>query len=132
MNISLQPLGVTEDESIEVSSPHLSIGRSDMCDLQLHHGMVSRRHAELIVRNDEVLIRDLESSNGTFVNGDPVADVRRLRDGDVLSFAVVPYEIHIEGGIRDRVRREFLEGRFDPMRQEPRSEQADRRKTQPM
>jgi pSer/pThr/pTyr-binding forkhead associated (FHA) protein len=90
MNVSLRPLGVADGQCVGVNSERLLIGRAEGCDLQLHNGMVSRRHAEVIV-SDDVVIRDLESSNGTFVNGDPVAVLRRLRDGDVVSFALVPW-----------------------------------------
>ena len=44
----------------------------------------SSRHARIEVRGDGVWVQDLESTNGTFVNGSRVAGARRLDAGDVL------------------------------------------------
>lgn len=105
MNVSLRPLAFTDVDNVEVTSAGLSIGRGDDCDLQLQNLMVSRRHAELLVSDDGVLVRDLESRNGTFVNGEPVQTVRRLRDGDVVAFAIVPFEIQINRHAKYRISR---------------------------
>jgi DNA-binding CsgD family transcriptional regulator len=44
------------------------LGRSRECDFQLGHPTVSRRHAELLLSDDSVSIRDLGSRNGTYVD----------------------------------------------------------------
>jgi hypothetical protein len=60
------------------------LGRSSDCDVVLPlDDTVSRRHAEIAVRAGICLVRDLDSCNGTQVNGRPVRRVR-LRRGDVL------------------------------------------------
>lgn len=60
----------------------LLIGRAAGLDLVLVEDMISRRHAKIVVRDhDEVILEDLGSTNGTFVNGERVAEVR-LREGD--------------------------------------------------
>ena len=56
------------------------IGRGTDCDLRLVDPGVSRHHAELRVEDDEVVLVDLGSTNGTFVNGEPVRRVT-LTDG---------------------------------------------------
>jgi hypothetical protein len=61
----------------------LRIGRSSSCDLVLADDAVSRRHAEIALRGGLCAIRDLGSSNGTYVNGRPVTRAR-LRRGDEL------------------------------------------------
>lgn len=57
------------------------IGRSRSCELTLKSLDASRRHAEIVNVGGGYRIRDLGSSNGTFVNGDPV-DERLLKTGD--------------------------------------------------
>ena len=60
------------------------LGRGSGCDLSLWDDTVSRRHAEIAVRAGLCLVRDLDSCNGTLVNGRPVRRAR-LRRGDVLT-----------------------------------------------
>ncbi len=63
------------------SNGSLVIGRSRSCELTLKSLDASRRHAEIVNVGVGYRIRDLGSSNGTFVNGDPV-DERMLKTGD--------------------------------------------------
>jgi pSer/pThr/pTyr-binding forkhead associated (FHA) protein len=57
------------------------LGRSRGCDLALRSPDASRRHAEILPAGSGWLVRDLESTNGTFVNGQRVTE-RLLRPGD--------------------------------------------------
>jgi hypothetical protein len=57
------------------------VGRSSDADMILMEGMVSRRHARFRLRNRELIVEDLGSTNGTFVNGEKVRR-RRLVEGD--------------------------------------------------
>jgi len=59
----------------------LLLGRVAACDVVIADAKASRRHARLISESGVVEIEDLESSNGTLLNGKPV-DRRMLRDGD--------------------------------------------------
>ncbi len=58
------------------------LGRSPECTLALPSGQASRRHAAVCREADRVLIRDLGSTNGTFVNGEKVQGERELSSGD--------------------------------------------------
>ena len=64
----------------ELTSPVTMLGRGTDCDLRLVDPGVSRHHAELRVEDDEVVLVDLGSTNGTFVNSEPVRRVA-LTDG---------------------------------------------------
>jgi hypothetical protein len=61
------------------------LGRGSGCDVTLDDDdTVSRRHAEIAVRAGLCLVRDLDSCNGTLLNGRPIRRAR-LRRGDVLA-----------------------------------------------
>jgi hypothetical protein len=64
----------------ELTSSVTMLGRGTDCDLRLVDPGVSRHHAELRREDDEVVLVDLGSTNGTFVNGEPVRRVA-LTDG---------------------------------------------------
>jgi hypothetical protein len=68
----------------ELQTPVTLLGRGTDCDLRLVDPGVSRHHAELRVENDQVVLVDLGSTNGTFVNGQPVRRVA-LTDGTRIS-----------------------------------------------
>lgn len=58
------------------------LGRSPSCELALPSRQASRRHAAVRLEGDAFVLRDLGSTNGTFVNGEQVLDERRLAPGD--------------------------------------------------
>lgn len=62
-----------------------TVGRTQDNSVRLHDTEVSRSHAELIRRGDIYVLRDMASSNGTFVNGHPATE-RELVSGDQLQF----------------------------------------------
>jgi hypothetical protein len=67
----------------ELEEARLVIGRSSGCQLVLADDTVSRRHAELFVEDGRWLLRDLDSSNGTWLNGRRIIEAE-VRAGDVL------------------------------------------------
>lgn len=60
-----------------------TIGRTAANDIPVENLAISRRHAEIIRENDQYRLRDLHSSNGTFVNGVRVTE-KILQDGDTI------------------------------------------------
>ena len=64
----------------------LYVGRHASCDVRLRGPTVSRLHARLVFRDSCWIVQDLESRNGTAVNGKPVGRCR-LAPGDDLAFA---------------------------------------------
>lgn len=73
------------------------IGRGSDCNLRLSAPQVSRRHCFLRVSREGVSISDLDSSNGTWVNGTRLASgVRReLSDGTQISLGPVRFVVHV-------------------------------------
>jgi adenylate cyclase len=70
----------------------LVLGRALSSDLPVLDPTVSRRHAELTIEPESVLVRDLGSSNGTFVNGTRVSTTS-IRMGDRVVFGKILFEL---------------------------------------
>jgi two-component system, cell cycle response regulator len=60
------------------------VGRSSHSDICLDEESVSRKHAALSVREEQISVRDFGSTNGTYVNDEPVQEESRLRNGDFV------------------------------------------------
>lgn len=73
-----------DEEHIELSVGRSTIGRSRTCDVSIDDPSVSRRHVYLTVGSGKILLQDLESSNGSFVNEKRVYGQTELADGDTL------------------------------------------------
>ncbi|MEE2712353.1 MAG: FHA domain-containing protein [Planctomycetota bacterium] len=71
-------------EIYEILEDTLVVGRDAACAIQLQDHKISRRHAEIVRRDGVLHIRDLESSNGTLVNGLPIFRATALADGDKI------------------------------------------------
>jgi pSer/pThr/pTyr-binding forkhead associated (FHA) protein len=71
------------------------IGRGSDCDLCLHHSDVSRHHSLIHVRRDEVILTDLGSSNGTFLNGQRVVSQAVLKTGDLLEIGSCAFYVDL-------------------------------------
>jgi serine phosphatase RsbU (regulator of sigma subunit) len=63
----------------------VTVGRARSCDVFLPDQWLSRQHAEIRRRSGDYYVADLESKNGTLLNGERVGEERRLRHGDVIS-----------------------------------------------
>lgn len=81
------------DHDVALRGDRMVLGRLQDCDVCLADANVSRRHAELLLIDDDWYIQDLESTNGTMLNGEPV-DRARLRDGDVVEIGVTRLTYH--------------------------------------
>jgi adenylate cyclase len=68
------------------------IGRAMTSDIPVFDPTISRRHAEITLEGAQVLVRDLGSSNGTFVNGNRVTEFR-LAPGDFVTFGKVRFQL---------------------------------------
>lgn len=80
---------------VHLGTRPLVIGRGAEADLMLNDEGVSRAHAEIRNWDGDFIIKDLKSSNGTQVNGKPVA-VALLRAGDTVGIG--PFTFHLQKG----------------------------------
>jgi DNA-binding winged helix-turn-helix (wHTH) protein len=77
-------LMVDRQEVPLTDGPHV-IGRGVDATIRVASSKASRRHARLVVQDDDLTIEDLGSKNGTRVSGDPLEGRRRLRNGDQIT-----------------------------------------------
>ena len=104
MNYTLQVVrGRSETNTLKLMDGVNSIGRHDDCLIRIRSSQVSRRHCELHLDNGKLLVRDLGSSNGTFVNGKRVLGQQALKPGDVLTVGGVTLKIDREQDSADQV-----------------------------
>ena len=92
-----QPQGRSLPETILSQTKVMTIGRQAGTYLLIDHPSVSRRHAEMAYANGQYVMRDLGSSNGTFVNDthlDP-ANAHILKSGDSIRFGKVPFTFQV-------------------------------------
>lgn len=93
----------TTTVSLNERTPRVLIGRDASCDLVTPEISVSRRHAEVFLQDDQLLVRDLGSSNGTWINGRPVAaDPSPVRPGDQIFLGHIPLAVEWEGGVQGK------------------------------
>jgi pSer/pThr/pTyr-binding forkhead associated (FHA) protein len=82
------------DAGVQVSlRDPLQIGRDPGAGLQLNDGQVSRSHARVTPRNGDVVVEDLGSSNGTFVNQNEIVGPTIVAVGDELLIGVSVLEV---------------------------------------
>ncbi len=74
------------------------IGRSMRADIVLRDEAVSREHARVRPEGVTVIIEDLGSANGTFVNGEGVDEARRLEAGDTILVGDTELVVSVESG----------------------------------
>src|ERR1041385_917886 len=80
--------GTPQALEIALKSGANRIGRGDHNDFKVAHGSVSTSHCEIIVSSAGVLIKDLRSTTGTFVNRAPVQEAL-LKSGQHLQLGAV-------------------------------------------
>jgi len=92
--------GPQGERTYDLQTPVTLLGRGTDCDLRLVDAGVSRHHAELRVEDGQVVLVDLGSTNGTFVNGQPV---RRfvLTDGTHVTLGRTTLIFRQDGGYQN-------------------------------
>ena len=79
--------GATEGDEFQLELPAV-LGRACEVTLPLPHPLVSRRHCELVDRDGSLLVRDLGSTNGTFVGSERITE-SVLEHGQLLTVGTV-------------------------------------------
>lgn len=79
-----------------LGSTPLIIGRKPEADIRIPLGEVSRAHCEVRVQGGKILVRDLGSSNGTYVNDQKVTEAS-LKAGDQMRVGPVQFTVQVDG-----------------------------------
>lgn len=89
--------GVHQGKPIPIAGAQFLIGRDPECQLRPASQAVSKKHCLIAIRNGRVLIKDFGSTNGTFLNDDPVTPeaVRELKNGDRLRVGPLDFTVQI-------------------------------------
>lgn len=82
--------------SIEVRNATARIGRAHGNDVRIPSAQVSRKHCELRERDGLVVVEDLESVNGTFLNEDLITGVAVVRPGDRVQIGPITFVVEYE------------------------------------
>jgi pSer/pThr/pTyr-binding forkhead associated (FHA) protein len=69
------------------------VGRHQDADVLLQSADISRRHAALVLKGQQLWVQDLNSSNGTFINDLKIEQETELHDGDILQFASFMFSV---------------------------------------
>jgi EAL domain-containing protein (putative c-di-GMP-specific phosphodiesterase class I) len=78
---------------IPIRSTPFTIGRSSSNQLTISDLTVSGHHAELLLVDSDLFIRDLNSTNGTFLNGRRIRNLTGMKSGDVIHFGSVMFSL---------------------------------------
>lgn len=92
--VMFKPSGQRKDFSLK--KPLTVIGRGEECDLRIPLLAVSRKHCELAADEGKVKVKDLASSNGTYVNGKRVNETV-VKAGDRVVVGPVVFTVQIDG-----------------------------------
>ncbi len=94
---SIEPWGrlTGSDGAHELRHNRLLIGRADRADVRINLSSVSRNHARFWRDGNGTWVEDLNSSNGTSVNGSPISTTTLVADGSVVSFGPSAYTLRL-------------------------------------
>jgi EAL domain-containing protein (putative c-di-GMP-specific phosphodiesterase class I) len=92
--LSGRPVEGEDSRTFPLSQFPFRVGRKSGLSLTLPRNTVSGLHAEFFEADQKLFIRDLASTNGTFVNGNRLTGDRELFDGDLVQFADTPFRLN--------------------------------------
>lgn len=99
MQVKLKVLaGKNAGKELAVPVKRFLIGRGDDCHMRPKSEAISRNHCAILVNEeeDQVVIRDLNSRNGTYLNGERIAADQSLEAGDHLQIGRLEFEVLIK------------------------------------
>ncbi|VAX39495.1 hypothetical protein MNBD_PLANCTO02-1001 [hydrothermal vent metagenome] len=85
--------GKLSGRKLVLPEEEIVIGRDDDCKIRLTSADVSRRHCRILPTAKGMIVRDLKSRNGTFINEEPVIEAMLLKAGDKLRIGPMVFEV---------------------------------------
>ncbi len=117
-NLELTYSVQVDDGTKYIITNELSIGRSDACDIKIDDKKISRTHAKFDILDKELIIEDLNSSNGTFVNGIRIEEATKLVNGDVVKLESHQLKIFVTASLPNKQERDDRTKVVDSIRDE--------------
>ncbi|MFK7738520.1 MAG: EAL domain-containing protein [Pirellulaceae bacterium] len=94
--ILVRGTGTEQEEAYIVTPMPFVVGRQPGTSLQLNFKTISGNHAELSIDNENLVVEDLGSTNGTYVNGKRISSPTILRESDLLQFADIAFRVRAD------------------------------------
>jgi hypothetical protein len=79
--------------SCDLASERTTIGRVEENNFQISEPSVSSRHCEILLRGNDIVVKDLGSTNGTFINGERITEEGVLKPGQTLRLGNVELKL---------------------------------------
>jgi pSer/pThr/pTyr-binding forkhead associated (FHA) protein len=98
MKLSLKVLtpGKWVGKTLPISHFPFLIGRDGQCHLRPASEIISKRHCGLFIKDGQVLLRDFDSTNGTFLNNRQVKGQIEVLNGDHINLGVLQFAVQLE------------------------------------
>ncbi len=97
MEVKLQVAqGKAKGREIPLPPTVFLIGRGSQCHLRPHCQLVSKLHCAIACWGGKVVVRDLKSVNGTFINDERITGEARIRDGDTLRVGSLSFTFRVK------------------------------------
>ena len=85
--------GRSASQAVKLADGVTTVGRQTGCQLRIASSQVSRKHCQFFEMKGHLLVKDLGSSNGTYVNGKKVVEQQVLEPGDLLTIGQVQFRV---------------------------------------
>ena len=96
LSLVVTTAGKAQGQVIPIKLSQFVIGRDPQCNLRPASALISKRHCAVLIKNGQVSVRDFDSTNGTFVNEQPVKGEAPLQNGDELKVGPLAFKVQIE------------------------------------
>ena len=96
LSLLVATAGKTEGKLIPITVPQFLIGRDPQCHLRPSSQVISKKHCTLFVRDGKAYVRDLDSTNGTFVNDQQIEGEVELANNTTLKLGPLTFVVRIE------------------------------------
>jgi pSer/pThr/pTyr-binding forkhead associated (FHA) protein len=90
--------GKQEGKVLEIKLSQFVIGRDPQCHLRPASPLISKRHCAILQRDGKAFLRDFDSTNGSFVNDQPVKGEVELHDKDRLKIGPLLFTVVLQAG----------------------------------
>jgi pSer/pThr/pTyr-binding forkhead associated (FHA) protein len=96
LSLVVATAGKALGQVIPVKLAQFVIGRDPQCNLRPASALISKRHCAILIKNGQVFVRDFDSTNGTFINDNPVKGELPLHHDDVLKVGPLAFKVQVE------------------------------------